>query len=118
MTNNSKLDLGGLIRPAQFKILPGQAEFDVSQIAFSFDGREQQLKTPYVYDLPEVKAKSTQVIEAHIRMAPDAGYLLKGQFVIQVYLTDPRNTDVEPNPCIHLFPYDIRTGFHYSPKFD
>ena len=28
---------------------------------------------------------------------------------------DPRNIDLNPNPCIHRFPYDIRTGFFYQP---
>jgi len=35
--------------------------------------------------------------------------------MISIFLTDPRNTEVEPNPCIHTCPYDIRTGFHYQP---
>jgi hypothetical protein len=32
-----------------------------------------------------------------------------------IFLTDPRNTEAQPNPCIHTCPYDIRTGFHYQP---
>jgi hypothetical protein len=30
-------------------------------------------------------------------------------------LSDPRNPELD-NPCIHRCPYEIRTGFHYSPK--
>jgi len=30
-----------------------------------------------------------------------------------IFLTDPKNAEAEPNPCIHTCPYDIRTGFHY-----
>jgi hypothetical protein len=51
-------------------------------------------------------------------MPVDVGFLLKAQFITSIYLTDPRNTDVLPNPCIHSCPYDIRTGFHYQPSAD
>ena len=87
----------------------------MSQIAFSFDGMEDTLTNPYIYDLPEIKAKSTVVIDAQIKIPVAVGYLLKAQFMTHIYLTDFRNTDVEPIPCLHLFPYDIRTGFHYQP---
>ena len=73
---------------------------------------------PYIFDIPEIKAKSTIVIDANIKMPVDVGYLLKAQFMTHIFLTDPRNVDAEPNPCIHLFPYDIRTGFHYQPTAD
>lgn len=73
---------------------------------------------PYVYDLPEIKAKSRIVIDAQIKIPQDAGFLLKAQFLSYIYLTDPRNTEVEPNPCIHFYPYDIRTGFIYSKRPD
>jgi len=63
--------------------------------------------------LPEIKAKSTVVIDAQIKIPVNTGFLLKAQFMTHIYLTDPRNVDLEPNPCIHLFSYDIRTGFHY-----
>ncbi len=46
----------------------GPGEFDVSKISFSFDGREQSLEKPYIYDLPEIKAKETIVIDAQIRI--------------------------------------------------
>ena len=36
-------------------------------------------------------------------------------FFTEIYLTDPRNIEAD-NPCIHRCPYEIRTGFHYSPK--
>ena len=70
---------------------------------------------PYIYDLPEIKPKETAVIEAQIKIPKDFGYLLKGQFMTNIFLTDPRNAEVQPNPCIHTCPYDIRTGFHYQP---
>jgi hypothetical protein len=65
--------------------------------------------------MPEIKAKETTVFEAQIKIPHDVGYLLKAQFMINIFLTDPRNTEAEPNPCIHTCPYDIRTGFHYQP---
>lgn len=58
------------------------------------------------------------MIDAQIKMPVDVGFLLKAQFMTHIYLTDPRNQGIDPNPCIHLFPYDIRTGFHYNPVAD
>ena len=92
----------------------GAGEFDVQQLAFNFEGREQKLDQPYIYDLPLIKAKETIVVDAQIKLPVDVGYLLKAQFMTHIFLTDPR-TAAEINPCIHLFPYDIRTGFHYQP---
>jgi hypothetical protein len=48
-------------------------------------------------------------------MPADVGYLLKAQFLTNIMLIDPRNVEANPNPCIHRFSYDIRTGFHYQP---
>jgi hypothetical protein len=56
----------------------GPGEFDVTKISFSFDGREQNLEKPYIYDLPEIPAKETRVLEAQIKIpAEGIGYLLK-----------------------------------------
>jgi len=110
------LSVGGLARPAQIRMAAGPGEFDVSKISFSFDGREQSLEKPYIYDLPEIKAKETIVIDAQIRIPQeDIGYLLKATFFTEIYLTDPRNPEFD-NPCIHRCPYEVRTGFHYEPK--
>jgi len=91
VTNNSNLDLGGTVRPAQIRMLPGPGEFDVTQIVFNFEGREQNLAKPFIYDLPDIKAKETIVIDAQIKIPADVGFLLKAQFITQIYLTDPRN---------------------------
>lgn len=113
LSNNSNLNLGGAARPAQIRCSAGAGEFDVTKLSFSFDGREEVIEQPYIYDLPEIGAKSTIVVDAQIKIPNDVGYLLKGQFLVHIFLTDPRNSDVNPNPCIHTFSYDIRTGFHY-----
>lgn len=94
---------------------PGIGEFDVSMIEFEFNGKTQNIYQPYIYDLPEIKAGETIVIDAHIKIPVTVGYLLKGQFFTSIFLTDEKNAEVEPLPCIHTFPYDIRTGFHYTP---
>ncbi len=49
---------------------------------------------PYIYDLPEIKPKETAVIEAKIKIPKDFGYLLKGQLMTNIFLTDPRNAEV------------------------
>jgi|LauGreDrversion4_2_1035121.scaffolds.fasta_scaffold958653_1 hypothetical protein len=90
----------------------------MKKVSFTFDGREASLEQPFIYDVAEVEAKSTQVFDALIKIPPDVGFLLKAKFYISIMLMDPRNTDVEPNPCIHSFPYEIRTGFHYVPVPD
>jgi len=56
--------VGGLARPAQIRMAAGPGEFDVSKISFNFDGREQTLEKPFIYDLPEIKGKETIVVEA------------------------------------------------------
>ena len=56
--------MGGLARPAQNRMAAGPGEFDVSKISFNFDGREQTLEKPFIYDLPEIKGKETIVVEA------------------------------------------------------
>ena len=99
-------------------MVAGVGEFDVQQISFIFEGREQKIDQPYIFDLPEIQGKETIVIDAQIKMPVDVGFLLKAQFMTHIYLTDPRNPGIDPNPCIHLFPYDIRTGFHYNPVAD
>jgi hypothetical protein len=32
-----------------------------------------------------------------------------------IFLTDPRNLESKPNPCILFLTHDIRTGFYYHP---
>ena len=106
------------MRPAQIRMLAGPGEFDVTKISFNFDGREQSLEKPFIYDLPEIKGKETIVVEAQIKIPQEGiGYLLKATFFTEIYLTDPRNPEAD-NPCIHRCPYEIRTGFHYVPKAD
>ena len=78
ITNHSALNIGGVSRPAQIRALPGVGEFDMKRLSFIFDGREGSLDQPYIYDLPEIQAKSTQVIEANIKIPADVGFLLKG----------------------------------------
>jgi hypothetical protein len=48
------LAIGGLKRPAQIRMAAGPGEFDVSRISFNFDGRNQSLEKPFIYDLPEI----------------------------------------------------------------
>jgi hypothetical protein len=76
------MDIGGAARPAQIRCAAGQGEFDVQKISFSFDGREESLERPYIQDLPEIKAKSTLVVDATIKIPQDVGYLLKAQFLV------------------------------------
>jgi hypothetical protein len=64
LTNNTILSVGGMARPAQIRMAAGPGEFDVTKISFSFDGREQNLEKPFIYDLPEIKSRETIVIEA------------------------------------------------------
>ena len=64
-------------------------------------------------DIPLIQPSEVIVLQLNITI-PLVGYLLKANFNTQVYFTDPRNA-VAPFPCIHTFPYDIRTGFHYTP---
>jgi hypothetical protein len=71
------LDIGGESRPAQIRISAGVGEFDVTKVSFSFDGREESLSKPYIYDLPKIEAKSTLVVDAQIKMPLDVGFLLK-----------------------------------------
>ena len=71
----------------------------------------------YIFDLPEIKAKETIVVEAFIKIPDGVGYLLNAAFFTEIYLEDPRNFELN-NPCIHRCPYEIRTGFLYSPKKD
>jgi hypothetical protein len=76
------------------------------------------LEKPYIFDLPEIKAKETIVVEAFIKIPQEGvGYLLNAAFFTEIYLNDPRNHELD-NPCIHRCPYEIRTGFLYSPKKD
>ena len=114
VTNQSSFTVGGASRKAEIRCLAGSGDFDMKKISFTFDGREQNLEEPYIYELPEIEAKTTQVVEAHIKIPQDVGFLLKGQFLIELHLLDPRN-EAAANPCIHAFAYDIRTGFHYQP---
>lgn len=95
-------------------MLAGAGEFDTKTLMFTFDGKTSDIAVPFAFDLPEIKARETHVIEAHIKIPPNVGYLLRAQFHTSIFLSDPRNPS-EPLPCIHQFPYDIRTGFHYMP---
>lgn len=69
------------MRPAQIRMLAGNGEFDVTNIAVSFDGREQTLSKPFIYDLTEIEPKETLVIIAQIRIPADVGFLLKANFI-------------------------------------
>jgi hypothetical protein len=39
------------------------------------------LAKPFIYDLPDIKAKETIVIDAQIKIPADVGFLLKAQFI-------------------------------------
>jgi len=59
VTNVSNFNLGGAARPAEIRCLAGSGEFDMKKISFTFEVREQTLDEPYIYQLPEIEAKST-----------------------------------------------------------
>eukprot|EP00347_Sterkiella_histriomuscorum_P009341 403341583 len=113
LKNNSAFEIGGLARPAQLHLLKGDGEFDTATIEFSYQDKKLPLESAYQVEIPIIPPMSSIVIQMNITI-PNVGYLLKACFNVQVYLNDHRNTTL-PFPCIHTFPYDIRTGFHYVP---
>ncbi|CDW71365.1 UNKNOWN [Stylonychia lemnae] len=113
LKNNSTLEIGGEIRPAQLWLQSGDGEFDTTDILVSYKGEKKPLKDPYVIKIPMIDPMSTIVIQCQITI-PQVGYLLKATYNVSSYLTDPRN-QAATFPCIHTFPYQIRTGFHYVP---
>lgn len=102
--NESNICISPLTRKAMLKIASSSIDFDSSEIKVQLgDQPEANIGSSYCIDLPTIEACSEIMVQGTIRMMNNAGYLIKTEIIVEIYLHDIKNLE-DPNPCIVKYP--------------
>lgn len=90
----------GMQRLCELRIISSVVDFEARDLKFKFgDNEEKSLSEPYAFHLQSIPPKSAITIEGTIKMSESAGMLLETEFIVELYLQDPKSSE-NPHPCI------------------